>query len=190
MLTWLTKIFSGMQRSWWLLKGIANPVSRMTAAYNPLFTAPFCQQCPQTLSVLKCNFTAPLANLYQSSHCPAPVPSPHPHHSYQDFLTPAFCMHWFWRDHPRCCYETWSSQEQMSFVEINSLRRLWVWSEEHHCKGWGWEHGSGSSDQRHTSFHKTASSDTPVFIFAFHVVCSKQWYVCARMQTTVATSVF
>lgn len=32
-----------MQRNWWFLTDIANPVSRMTAAYNPLFTALFCQ---------------------------------------------------------------------------------------------------------------------------------------------------
>lgn len=37
-----------------------------------------------------------------------------------------------------------SSQEQMSFRQINSLHRLCVWSEDHHCKGRGWEHGSGA----------------------------------------------
>lgn len=83
-----------MQRNWWLSECTADPVSRMIAAYNPLFTAHLPALHSNSPSLLKCNFTAPLASLNRSSPCPAPVPSPHRHHSYQDVLTLAFYKHW------------------------------------------------------------------------------------------------
>lgn len=115
------KISSGMQWNWWVLKDIANPVSRMTAAYNPLFTAPFCQHSSQTLSLWKYNFTELSANLKLSSACPVPAPSPHP--TYQGFSS-SWLLCVLTQDQTWSCCELWSSQEQMIFRQISSAQAV------------------------------------------------------------------
>lgn len=125
-----------MQRNWWFLTDTVNPVSRMTAACNPLFTAPFCQHFIQTFLLSVQSHSA----FSQAKPGGQVLLSPlfiHITPSKTFLLLASLCCHTW-----SCC-RAWPSQEQMGYRQIKSLFRQCA-IRRATLQGRRWEGGDGS----------------------------------------------